>query len=78
MRKGLIWLKWFPHNLTINVLHWDLNHEPLFHDEFDDFDVLGLSKTVDPVEALLLRRRVPGRVEQVQVAGSGQVEADAT
>ncbi len=66
--------------LPINAFRQDLFREitePLFHDEFDNLDVLGLSETVDAVEALLLRRRIPRRIEQKQVAGGCQVESDA-
>ena len=63
--------------LDVKICGRDSTHEPLFHNELDNLDILGLPETVDPIEALLLRRRVPGGVEQEQVAGRGQVEADA-
>ena len=51
---------------------------PVFHNKFDDFDVFCLSEPMNSVETLLLRRRIPSRIQQVKTIGSRQVQANAT
>lgn len=43
--------------------------EPVFHDKLDDFNVLGLAQSVDPVKALLFCWRIPSWIEQVETSG---------
>ena len=47
-------------------------------DELVDEDVPVLAHPVDPVEALPLTRGVPGRVQQQEVVGRGQVETNSS
>ena len=47
-------------------------------DELVDEDVPVLTHPVDPVEALPLTRGVPGRVQQQEVVGRGQVETNSS
>ena len=59
--------------LVLNLQHLALNR--LLGDELVDEDRLGLTQSVDPVEALPLAGRVPGGVQQQEVVGSGEVQS---
>ena len=59
----------------------NLNHFPLDRlvgDELVDEDRLGLPEPVDPVEALPLAGRVPGRVQQEEMVGSSEIQSDTS
>ena len=62
--------------LVLNFYHLTLDGG--LGDEFVDEDVPVLTHPVDPVEALPLTRGVPGRVQQQEMIGRGQVEANST
>ena len=62
--------------LVLNFYHLTLDGG--LGDELVDEDVPVLTHPVDPVEALPLTRGVPGRVQQQEMIGRGQVEANST
>ena len=62
--------------LVLNFYHLTLDGG--LGDELVDEDIPVLTHPVDPVKALPLTRGVPGRVQQQEMIGRGQVEANST